>query len=38
VTISSLGATAFSGQLFAKDILIRPDATFTCVAVPGSTP
>jgi hypothetical protein len=38
VTIGSLGATAFTGQLFAKDIGIRPDATLTCVQTPSSTP
>jgi hypothetical protein len=38
ITIASLGATAFTGQLFAKDIDVRPDATVTCVQNPGSTP
>jgi len=38
VIIGSLGSTAFRGQLFAKDIQIRPDATLTCVAVPGASP
>jgi hypothetical protein len=38
VVISSLGSTAFAGQLFAKDIEIQPDATLTCTPVAIGTP
>jgi hypothetical protein len=36
VTVTSLGATAFMGQLFARNIEIQPDAVFTCTSIPGS--
>jgi hypothetical protein len=38
VVIGSLGANAFTGQLFAKELEIQPDATVTCGAVAGSVP
>jgi hypothetical protein len=36
VTVTSLGAAAFTGQLFARNIEVQPDATITCTAIPGS--
>jgi hypothetical protein len=38
VVVTSLGPTAFAGQLSAKDIEVQPDAVFTCTPVPGATP
>jgi hypothetical protein len=35
VVIASLGTNAFRGQLFAKDIQVRPQAVVTCIPIPG---
>jgi hypothetical protein len=35
VVVASLGTNAFRGQLFAKDIQVRPQAVVTCIPIPG---